>query len=108
MNGGKLSVVNARTESRRQNELGGKFKMVASDLVSVRGQIINLVIFHVKIMMTWRRLYCLFTCIYTLLIEKDICDCRNISVKLPCVNMCISSRDLFIISESFLFLFLFY
>ena len=28
MDGGKLSEVNARTESRRQNELVGKFKMV--------------------------------------------------------------------------------
>ena len=38
MDGGKLSEVNARTESRRQNKLVGKFKMAASDLVSVRGQ----------------------------------------------------------------------
>ena len=34
MDGGKLSVVNARTESGRQNDLLGKFKMAASDLVS--------------------------------------------------------------------------
>ena len=39
MDGGKLSEVNARTESRRQNELVGKFKMAASDLVSVRGRL---------------------------------------------------------------------
>ena len=39
MGGGKLSEVNARTESRRQNKLVGKFKMAASDLVSVRGQV---------------------------------------------------------------------
>ena len=37
MDGGILSEVNARTESRRQNELVGKFKMAASDLVSIRG-----------------------------------------------------------------------
>ena len=41
MDGGKLSEVNARTESRRQNELVSKFKMVASDLVSVRGQVME-------------------------------------------------------------------
>ena len=41
MDGGKLSEVNARTESRRQNELVSKFKMAASDLVSVRGQVIE-------------------------------------------------------------------
>ena len=39
--GGKLSEVNARTEPRRQNELVGKFKMAASDLVSVRGQVME-------------------------------------------------------------------
>jgi hypothetical protein len=31
-----LSEVNARTESRRQNKLVGKFKIATSDLVSVR------------------------------------------------------------------------
>ena len=35
---GKLSEVNARTESRR---LVGKFKMAASDLVGVRGQVME-------------------------------------------------------------------
>ena len=33
MDGGKLSEVNARTVSRRQNELVGKFKMAEGDLV---------------------------------------------------------------------------
>jgi len=37
IDGRKLSEVNARTESRRQKELVGKFKMAASDLVSIRG-----------------------------------------------------------------------
>ena len=37
----KLSEVNARTESRRQNESVGKFKMVASDLVSIREQVME-------------------------------------------------------------------
>ena len=32
------------------------------------------------------------------LIEIDICDCRNVSVKLPCVYVCLSSRNLFIFS----------
>ena len=41
MDGGKLSEVNARTESRRQNELVSKFKMAASDLVNVRGQVME-------------------------------------------------------------------
>ena len=35
---------------------------------------------------------------YSLMIEKDIYDCRNLSVKLPCVYVCLSSRDLFIFS----------
>ena len=41
--------------------------------------------------LTWRRLYCVFTYIYSLPIEKDICDFRNVSVKLPCVYLCLSS-----------------
>ena len=30
------------------------------------------------------------------LIEKDICDCQNISIKLLCVCVCLSSGDLLI------------
>ena len=33
---------------------------------------------------------------FTFLIEKDICDGQNISVKLPCVYVCLSSWGLFI------------
>ena len=40
--------------------------------------------------------YCVFTYIYSLLIEKDTYDCQNISVKFLCVYMCLSSGDLFI------------
>ena len=36
--------------------------------------------------------------IYSLLNGKQICDYRNISVKFPCVYVCLSSRDLFIYS----------
>ena len=43
--------------------------------------------------------------IYSLLIDKDVCDCGNISVKFPCAYVCLSSRDLFIF---FLFLLLCY
>ena len=32
--------------------------------------------------LTWHQIYCVFTYIYSLLIEKDLCDCQNISVKL--------------------------
>ena len=39
-----------------------------------------------------------FTHIYSLQIEKDICDHRNVSVKLPCVCVCLSSGYLFIFS----------
>jgi len=44
------------------------------------------------------RLYCVFTYTYSLLNERDICDCWNILVKLPCVYVCLSSGDLFILS----------
>jgi len=33
----------------------------------------------------WHCLYPVFTYIYSLLIEKDICDHQNVSVKLPFV-----------------------
>ena len=35
----RLSQVNARALSREQNELVCKFKMVAGDMVSIRGQV---------------------------------------------------------------------
>ena len=45
MDGGKfkrkLSEVNTRAVSREQNELVGKFKMVAGDMVSIRGQVME-------------------------------------------------------------------
>jgi len=36
----------------------------------------------------------MYTYIYSLLIEKDICDCQNVSVKLSCVYMCFLFEDL--------------
>jgi hypothetical protein len=41
--------------------------------------------------------YRVFTYIYPLLIEKDICDRQSVSVKLPCVYVCLSSKYLFIL-----------
>ena len=43
-------------------------------------------------------LFCVFTYIYSFLIEKDICDHRNVSIKIPCVSVCLSSEPLFIYS----------
>jgi hypothetical protein len=31
---------------------------------------------------------------FTLLFKKDICDHRNVSIKLLCVCVCLSSRDI--------------
>ena len=50
----------------------------------------------------------MFTYIYSLLIETDICDCRNVSVKLSCVYLCLSSRDLFIFSVRVFFFYVIY
>ena len=47
---------------------------------------------------TCHRLYRVFACIYALLIEKDICDRLNVSVKLLCVYLCLSSIYLVIFS----------
>ena len=44
---------------------------------------------------TWCHLYCVFTYNYSLLIEGDLCECWNISVKFLCVYLCLSSGDLF-------------
>ena len=49
---------------------------------------------HISKLM-WCHLYCVFTYNYSLLIEKDICDHRNISNNFLCVCVCLSSRDLF-------------
>ena len=37
----KISEVNTRAVSRGQNELIGKFKMAAGDVISVRGQVME-------------------------------------------------------------------
>ena len=50
----------------------------------------------------WHCLYRLFKYIYSLLIEKEVCDSQNILS----FHVCPSSRDFF--RESFLFLFLFF
>ena len=39
-----------------------------------------------------------FTYIYSLLIEQDICDRQNVSIKLLCICVCRSPRDLLIFS----------
>ena len=53
----------------------------------------------------------MFTYISSLLIKKDICDRLKVSVKLPCVCVCLLSGDLFIlsviVSSSFSYLFFF-
>ena len=43
-------------------------------------------------------LYHVFTYIYSLLIKKYICDCRNVSIKLLCVCVCLLPRDVVIFS----------
>ena len=53
MDGGKSSEVNARTESRRLNELVSKFKMAASDLVSVRGRLCSTRTFQQELKGRW-------------------------------------------------------
>ena len=47
---------------------------------------------------TWHHLYHVFPYIYSLQIKKDICDRRNISIKLLCVCVCLWSGELFIFS----------
>ena len=49
-----------------------------------------------------------YTYIYTLLIDKSICDCWNVSIKLQCVCVCFSPGDLFIFSIRVSFFFSYY
>ena len=53
--------------------------------------------------LTWHRIYHVFTYSCFFLIEKDICNRQNISIKLPCVYLCFSSRSLYFFSERLLF-----
>ena len=56
----------------------------------------------------WHHLYHVFTYIYSLLIKKDICYCRNISFKLLCVYVCLHPEIFHLFGKSFLYLFLFF
>ena len=51
--------------------------------------------------------YRVFTYIHSILIEKDICECRNVSVVLSCIYMCFSCEDLLFFDKTFLFIFLY-
>ena len=53
---------------------------------------------HCSESIMWCHIYHVFTLIYSILIKKDIYDRWNISIKLPCVCMCLLSGDLFIFS----------
>ena len=76
-----------RGNSRRKNEeiSGWKTRLSTRKLKWYASTITDVFLNHKKVN----------ACV---LIEKDICDCRNVSVKLPCVYVCLSSWDLFIIS----------
>ena len=43
-------------------------------------------------------LYHVFTFIYSPLIEKDICDCQNVLIKLPRACVCVFPGDILIFS----------
>ena len=45
---------------------------------------------------------------YSLLIEKEICDCQDVLVKLQCIYVCLSSGDLFIFSVTVSSFFLYF
>ena len=59
---------------------------------------------------TWHHLYCVFTYI-SLLIEKDLCECQNVSAKFLCVLFSAfnleTSSFFFFFGKSFPFLLLF-
>ena len=64
---------------------------------------------HFSNTLMWCRLFHVFTYFYSLLIEKDICDRRNISIKLLCVPFVRRSLHFLVrVSSFFSFLFLCY
>ena len=113
----KFSEVNTRAVSREQDELIGKFTLswnvpinsscpgiIPSDNFHLIFPPFLLLLvsqpprWHFSKTLTWCRYYCVFTYIYSLLIEKGICDHQNMSLKLLCVCVWLSSRDLFTLS----------
>ena len=60
-----------------------------------------------RLTIMWHHLYCVFTYIYSLLIEEEICDCRNISSASVCLFVSFIWISLQFFSKSFLFLLLF-
>ena len=52
-------------------------------------------------------IFTVFSHVFSLMVEKDICDCGNISVKLPCVCVPYIRRSLYFFGKSFFFLSLF-
>ena len=57
--------------------------------------------FYLLETVTWLSLYGLFTYIYSLLIDKDLYESQNVSIKFSCallVYLYLSSRELFIFS----------
>ena len=60
----------------------------------------------VKMIVMWCHLYCVFTYIYSLLIENDICDCQKYQLrfKVFIFAFCVEISSFF--DKSFLFLFL--
>ena len=56
---------------------------------------------HFSKTLMWHSLYHVFIYIYSLPIEKDICDRQNGSIKLPCVSVCLLFGILFIFSVEF-------
>ena len=66
-------------------------------------------VYVVKQTVTWRHLHCVFTYIYSILIEEDLCENRYISVKFPWALWFISAFHMETSSYfPFIFLFLCY
>ena len=73
------------------------FKKIKLDhgLVSYKSMAIQTLVY---VSVTLTNLYHVFTYIFcSFLIETDTCDRRNISIKFPCVCVCHSSGNLFIL-----------
>ena len=71
-----------------------------NSLISTLSNIITFTCHWRAILSCWRHLYCNFIYIYSLLMEEGLCECRNVTVKFPCVYLCLSSGSLQIFNKS--------
>ena len=71
-------IVNTRAIYRRQNEF------IPMKELKNHTTPLKVIFTYFQLTVTWCNLYCVFIYIYSLLVEKDLHERSNVSVKCPC------------------------